>query len=275
MAPTKWRVTTRLRTKKEKINGSLMMNQLGHHTEALKVLKHLEKQHPNDADVLQNIGRTYICMKEDEKGIPYLERAIDLNPKQFSAYGELGHAYNAVNRFQDGIDLLRPLLDNPENDRKDGCYYAIGRCYIGLDQYEIGIQHLQEVRKHLTQPGMFSDIDYFIALAYTLLGDNEAAEAAFHKALDCLPDSLHVHRAIAIFYIRMERMEEAEKHIAEALSLDPSRDATYDVLQLFEETKERMEKETQESATENDEEPTDNTDDSAAETPDETGENDE
>jgi tetratricopeptide (TPR) repeat protein len=94
---------------------------------ALELLAVLQKYYPNSHDVLGNIGAMYSLLKEDEKALPYLKRAVELSPEDPIDTWNLGRLY----AYTDKIDLADQwykkslaLDPDPERKRDKFCMYA-------------------------------------------------------------------------------------------------------------------------------------------------------
>ncbi|WP_460478511.1 hypothetical protein, partial [Escherichia coli] len=60
---------------------------------------------------------------------------------------------------------------------------------------------------------------YLIGHTYFSLEKYEEAETAFLAALNPVPDFIRVHESLGMLYLRMERYEDAKKHLAHAADL--------------------------------------------------------
>lgn len=67
--------------------------------------------------------------------------------------------------------------------------------------------------------GISAYLLYLIGHAYSSAENYQAAEIAFLAALTPIPDYLPVHEALGILYLRTERYQEAQKHLAHAAGL--------------------------------------------------------
>ena len=85
--------------------------------EALKLANELLKQTPESAALYNLLGRIYGEKKGDiEAAIPYLNKALELDPTFVSAYENLGIAYATKGNFPKALELLQKALElDPEN----------------------------------------------------------------------------------------------------------------------------------------------------------------
>ena len=85
--------------------------------EALALANELLKQTPNSAQLYNLIGRIYGEKKGNvNAAIPYLQKAIELDPEFASAYENLGIAYATKGDFGKAIQYLTKALEiEPDN----------------------------------------------------------------------------------------------------------------------------------------------------------------
>jgi Flp pilus assembly protein TadD len=85
--------------------------------EAIALAYKLLKQSPDSPQLKNLLGRLYGEMKGDiEAAIPYLNKALELDPTFVSAYENLGIAYATKGNFPKALELLQKALElDPEN----------------------------------------------------------------------------------------------------------------------------------------------------------------
>ena len=72
---------------------------------------------PNGALTYSNLGYSLHLAGRDEEAIPFLERAIRLNPYPPSFYYDwLGAAYTVLERYDEAIDACKKALKRQPND---------------------------------------------------------------------------------------------------------------------------------------------------------------
>ena len=124
-------------------------------------------------------GIAYRNLKNFDKAIEDYQKAINVDPKSYSAYYNLGNAYQdignvtrdkkqyllAIDSYSKAIEL-KPDFVQALNNR--------GSCYIKSGQYEKGISELEK------QPLVYS-YGIGIAFAYEKLGNKEKAIETYKK----------------------------------------------------------------------------------------------
>lgn len=94
---------------------------------SLALLEVLDKHYPDSHDVLGNIGAIHLMLKEDEQGIRYLQRAVDLAPQDAIDAWNLGRAYDYTEKLELADRWYQKALAlDTESDRRQhsACIYA-------------------------------------------------------------------------------------------------------------------------------------------------------
>ena len=111
---------------------------------------------PSRAHALYLLGRLYVQNRENEKALPYLQRALRLQPDLTEASGLLGTAYVRLGEFAKAIPRLEKAAS--------------------LDHY--------------------GNVHYQLSLAYRKLGQAELAEKALVRSQDLRRSSLEHDQAL-------------------------------------------------------------------------------
>jgi tetratricopeptide (TPR) repeat protein len=94
---------------------------------ALKLAEVLNKHYPNQHDVVGNMGAFHNMLKEWDKGLPYLQRAVALAPNDVIDNWNLGWAYAHMNRDAEADEWMSKAitLDRSEKEMPGcKCLYA-------------------------------------------------------------------------------------------------------------------------------------------------------
>lgn len=84
--------------------------------DAMKGLMMARQLRPDNFDVNYYLGQTYMMLKEYEKAIPFLKKAIVVNHEVAETYKFLGQALYNLHRFKESLPYLKRALDaNPES----------------------------------------------------------------------------------------------------------------------------------------------------------------
>lgn len=73
---------------------------LGQLTAGVEFMKVLDRHYPNNADIISNIGAFLSMQNKFKEAIPYLQKSVELAPKDPMNAWDLGHAYEFTNQFE-------------------------------------------------------------------------------------------------------------------------------------------------------------------------------
>jgi tetratricopeptide (TPR) repeat protein len=154
---------------------------------------------PEDVDALIWMGRRTAYLGEYREAIDIYSHALTLHPGDARLYRHRGHRYltvrepvNAIADFQRAVELIEGTPDQVEPD---------------------GLPNAQNIPTST----LHFNIWYHLGLAYYLLGDFEAAEAAYRACMDA---SVHPDSVVATSYWlyltlrRLGRTEEGDAVLA-------------------------------------------------------------
>ena len=100
---------------------------MGQYKAGLAFSEVLDKHYPNSHDVIGNIGGFYSMLKEFDKALPYIQRAVEMSPKDPLDTWNLGWTYYAVGNIDEANRWMSKAIEiDPEG--KDyperNCRYA-------------------------------------------------------------------------------------------------------------------------------------------------------
>ncbi len=93
---------------------------------AIDFLEVLDRHYPNSNLVIGNFGAMYLSLKDDEKAIGYLKRAVELAPKDPIDNWNLARAYDFTNKDDLASELYPEAISLADEEQKRGmnCYYS-------------------------------------------------------------------------------------------------------------------------------------------------------
>lgn len=93
---------------------------------AIGLLDVLDKHYPNSNLVVGNYGAMYLSLKEDEKALTYIKRAVELAPNDPIDNWNLARAYDFSGKDQLAAELYPKAIDLADPEQKKGmrCYYS-------------------------------------------------------------------------------------------------------------------------------------------------------
>ena len=152
---------------------------------AIQKLKEMEQLVPDQYYIQFFLGLSHIHLDRYEEALPYLEAALDLDPRAEDVptiYSYMGVCLKALERYADALAVLQKGVAW-DRDRTD-IHNLMGFCYFKQKEHEKAIEAFQKVL-HLN-PG--SAIDYAnIASNYREMGNREMAVHYYRLALELDP----------------------------------------------------------------------------------------
>jgi len=152
---------------------------------AIQELKKMDTLMPGKYFIKFFQGVVHISIQEPSKALKYLEKALDLGPKEEdipSIYSYMGVCLKDLGRYQDALKVLEKG-EKYDTERTD-LYNLMGFCHFKLKEHEKAIACFRKVLK--LNPG--SAIDYAnIASNYRDMGDSKNAIRHYRLALELDP----------------------------------------------------------------------------------------
>ena len=152
---------------------------------AIQKLKEMEQLLPDQYYIQFFLGLSHIHLDRYEEALPYLEAALDLDPRAEDVptiYSYMGVCLKALERYADALAVLQKGVAW-DRDRTD-IHNLMGFCYFKQKEHEKAIEAFQKVLR--LNPG--SAIDYAnIASNYREMGNREMAVHYYRLALELDP----------------------------------------------------------------------------------------
>jgi len=152
--------------------------------------------------------------KGDTDALPFLKRAVELDPNFARAYASLGVRYNNLGQASLAIENVRRAYDLRDRVSEREKYYisctyftlVTGELEKAIQQYELWIQDYP--RDYVAQTNL--GVNYFT------LGQFERAAAVTREALRLEPSSILGYNNLGVAYFSMNRLDEAKSTFDEA-----------------------------------------------------------
>jgi tetratricopeptide (TPR) repeat protein len=198
---------------------SSLRGKLGESLASIKKFdKPLEEATTSSLEALQAYteGDRLAREQSDTKAVPFLKRAVELDPNFARAYTSLGVRYNNLGQASLAIQSVKKAyeLHNRVSEREQyyiSCTYftlVTGELTKAIQQYELWIQQYPRDYVAATNLG----VNYFT------LGQFERAAAVTRQALDLEPDSIVGYNNLGVAYFSMNRLDEAKSAFDQALA---------------------------------------------------------
>jgi tetratricopeptide (TPR) repeat protein len=155
--------------------------------------------------------------------LPYFEQAARLDPDPKASENLLGVALLRSGRVNDAISHLERAvsLGEAEGTPIATFYLDLGRAYVKANRLEDGVKEFRRARALAGADSLLPDYDALLADALVRLGREGEAEPHLRRAVDAdAGDAVHRLDLGRIEY-RSGRYADAERHLSEAIRLQP------------------------------------------------------
>lgn len=167
-----------------------------------------------DIRVLTSIGNCHRKLKTFELGIPFFEKALESEPKNFYALFGLADCYRGLKQHEKSIEYWSFILElDPENKV---ILTRIGDAYRTTG-------HFDEAEKYYNK-ALEIDFDIYAAIGLALLcvkrGKYEEAEKRFRTLILNDPKNPRLYIDLAECYVAMNKKNEAKKLLEDFLKYE-------------------------------------------------------
>jgi eukaryotic-like serine/threonine-protein kinase len=198
---------------------SALRGKLGESLPSIKKFdKPLEEATTSSLEALQAYteGDRLAREQSDTAAVPFLKRAVELDPNFARAFASLGVRYNNLGQASLAIQNVKKAYELRDRVSEREKYYiscayftlATGELEKAIQQYEFWIRDYPRDYVAATNLG----VNYFT------LGQFERAAAVTRQALDLEPGSILGYNNLGVAYFSMNRLDEAKSVFDEALA---------------------------------------------------------
>lgn len=185
--------------------------------EAARYLVKALRERPNLLGPNVIVGMDYLKLGFPEKGVPFLQAALKLDPSNRDAREALASSYLAQGNFGSAAEQFRRIADlDPD---KSEAWFSLGHEYLDL-----------AARLAYRGAHLYSDS----AWGHRFLGDLlyerarwQDAVVEYQEALASDPQEPGLHAAIGRAYLQAQKFDQAEAEFRSELHLDPNSEQAY------------------------------------------------
>lgn len=232
----------------------------GKSQEALVLLNELAAAAPATPHLEAKIGKAYFQSNQFHQAVPHLKLALQQNDSDAESTQLLALSYFAVAEYAEAIPLFQKLGPQLPGNSADGAY-LLASCYVMTQRWDDARKTFANVfsvppesaiaylmfAKFLVQQRMEDRAvpevqaalqrDPRLAMAHFLLGEIDIYRGEAAAAVDELNKELAINPAVWLVYwrlgdayVRLERYDEAEKALKEAIWLNETSSGAYILL---------------------------------------------
>ncbi|MBZ5722667.1 MAG: protein kinase [Acidobacteriia bacterium] len=192
----------------------------------------LEQATTSSLEALQafSLGQAAHQRLDDDKAVPYLKRAVELDPNFAMAHATLGVAYSNLTQGELASSFIRKAFDLKDRASERE------RLYISSHYYDIVTRELEkaiEIYEQWVQtyPRDTSPRDN-LALRYQSIGQQEKALASSSEAMRIDPKDVFAYQNVADAYERLNRFDEARTVAEKAAAQNMGRSIYFTLFDL-------------------------------------------
>lgn len=170
---------------------------------------------PHHFHTLINLGKVHLTKQEIERAVPYLDKALQIDPASARARHLRGLAHQAVGNHAKAVEQYRLALADGKYCRGIQTFYLnFGTALGALGYYEEAAQMLEEYTRLAPR-----DVDgqYHLGAAFEILAERTLDDSLTYKAIDALKQALALQpeHAMAHYYLskafrRLGRYDDAD-----------------------------------------------------------------
>ena len=189
--------------------------QAGNYSQAIAWLKRVVELEPKEKTAWVNLGRAYMGLRQHDAAIEAFKKQIEINAYDAYAYTNLGRAYVAQRKYGEAEAAFKKQLDvNPLDQYAPANLAAL---YVERRQYEAAIPYLD---KAIALAPDDSWLQVQLGKAHLNLKHDAEAMAAFDRAVELSPTPTiwnNVAYELALAGVHLKRAQQyAESAVASA-----------------------------------------------------------
>jgi tetratricopeptide (TPR) repeat protein/transglutaminase-like putative cysteine protease len=156
--------------------------QAGNYPLAITLLKRVVEREPKDKSAWNNLGRAYLALRQTDAAIEAFKRQIEVNPYDEYAYNNIGRAYLRERKYDEAESAFQKQIEINPLDRY--AHGNLGGMYLERKQYDRAAGELEKTAALVPDnPALRIQLGQ----AYFGLNRNADATASFDKAVELSP----------------------------------------------------------------------------------------
>lgn len=192
-------------------NLGVIAQERGKHMEAVTRFREALSLQPDFGPSHLLLGSSLLALKRNAEALGELHRAVMLMPKEPLARLQLAKAYEASDNWIPAALQLQKLVELVPQEPEYS--YQLGRAWTKLSGW--AYQQISRVNPRSAR------LQQALGQEYAVQGKYEQAVAAFQRAAQFDPKLPEIHLAIALLYLELKKLDEAQAAIELEVSLVP------------------------------------------------------
>lgn len=192
--------------------GWLLLNR-GLNSDALKTFEEIRKRDPKNPLAYEGIARVHIALKEYEKAVANLEKALQLKPDFWQCHALFAFMYDRQGRYDDSITSYKKAIALKADSFL--LYNNLGMSYYMKGDYEKSVEaYMKALKINDKAPATYNNL----GMALGKLGRYDDALNVFKRA----GDEAAAYNNLGMIYMATGKHADAVSAFEKALELKPS-----------------------------------------------------
>ena len=194
----------------------IVYSRLGDKRKALKAFQDALFAEQNDPDIYYDIGLMYLGLKDPQKAVEYLKRAVELNGKETIYWYKLGDAYYDIGNLEDAFKCYDKYRGLALGDVDTELFYKMGLVAFKLKRFEKAVYYF---RLAIYTSKNLAGVYYNLGNSYFALGNYKMAEWAYLHSLKLKEDNPNALYNLAKTYEAMGDTKKAAYYMKKSKSI--------------------------------------------------------
>ena len=190
----------------------------GNYTAALRALLEAKKNYPDDPQLQNDLGLTYMGKEKYELAVDRFKKAITLKPDYSHAKNNLGTAYLAQKKWDLAIPYFKEAAEDLTYETPHFPLSNLGWAYYNKKDYNLSKQYYQKALKHSPK---FTKALLGLARTYKETGRIPEAISTVKKAIGYDPQLPHLYFDLGDLYTLSRDYEKALQAYSRVVTLVP------------------------------------------------------
>lgn len=188
---------------------------IGNNNKAMSYLNAFPSDFGHDEVSIQELIRLFLDFNHHAEAIQFLEKIIDENPYNYSAWYFTGLIHQKQDKNEEAIDAYDYCIAIEEENTMG--FLGKGNCLMELERFEEAIEAFK-----LSLDNDESDAEVYcnVAECYENLKDDNAAKYYYLKSIRINPNLSDAYFGLGTVYKRALKWNEAERYLLKSIDID-------------------------------------------------------
>ena len=185
----------------------------GNYEQAIALLKRVVELEPKNKTAWINLGQAHLGLRQYDAAIDAFKKQIEVNPYDEYAYNNLGRVYALQRRYPEAESSFRKQLEMNPLDKF--AHAALGNLYVDAKRYG---EAIPELEKAITLLPEDASLQVDLGTAHLNTGHGDLAMTAFGRAAELSPTPLTWNNVAYQLALKGAYLDRAQQFAESALS---------------------------------------------------------